>query len=121
MYDTRIASYRHWGARNAGLLRVGLLALDGRNAKLAGGLPSGPILSGLSRTEGLKASLNWFKVLISLFNLRTFIRTSSPYSKEGNLQNVAGTLLLYSFILDDQVQRYTVPALKDLRVALPDL
>jgi hypothetical protein len=34
------------------LLRVGLLALDGRSAKLAGNLSSGPILSGLSRTPG---------------------------------------------------------------------
>ena len=47
---TRIASYRHWGARSAGQLRVWLLVLDGRSAKLAGGLPSGPILSGLSGT-----------------------------------------------------------------------
>jgi hypothetical protein len=51
VYDhTRIASYRHWGARSAGLLHIRLLTLDGRSAKLAGGLPSGPILSGLSRT-----------------------------------------------------------------------
>jgi hypothetical protein len=28
---------------------IRLLVLDGRSAKLAGGLPSGPILSGLSR------------------------------------------------------------------------
>ncbi len=50
-YDhTRIASYRHWGARSAGPLRVRLLALDGRNAELAGGLSSNPILSGLRRT-----------------------------------------------------------------------
>ncbi len=53
MYDhTRIASYRRWGAKSAGLLRVRLLALDGRSAELAGGLSSGPILSGLSRTGG---------------------------------------------------------------------
>ncbi len=51
MYDhTHIASYRHWGARSAGLLCVWLLALDGRNADLAGGLSSNPILSGLRRT-----------------------------------------------------------------------
>ncbi len=55
MYDhTRIASYRHWGARSAGILRVRLLALDGKSAKLAGGLPSGPILSRLRRSEGLQ-------------------------------------------------------------------
>ena len=37
VYDhTRIASYRHWGARIAGPLRVQLLALDGRDAELAG-------------------------------------------------------------------------------------
>ncbi len=47
---TRIASYLHWGARSAGLLRIGLLALDSRSVKLAGGLPSGPILSILRRT-----------------------------------------------------------------------
>ena len=53
MYDhTRIASYRHWGGRSAGQLRVWLLALDGRNAKLAKGLSSGPILSGQSQTGG---------------------------------------------------------------------
>ena len=47
VYDhTRIASYRHWGARSAGLQRIRLLALDGRSAKLAGGLSSDPILSG---------------------------------------------------------------------------
>ena len=39
MYDyTHIASYRRWGERSAGLLRMWLLALDGRSAKLAGGL-----------------------------------------------------------------------------------
>ncbi len=76
MYDhTHIASYRHWGVRSAGLLHVRLLALDGRSAELAGGLPSGfilflvldgrsaelvgglpsgPILSGLSRTGPVK-------------------------------------------------------------------
>jgi len=38
VYDhTRIASYRHWGARSAGQLCVGLLALDGRNVELAVG------------------------------------------------------------------------------------
>jgi hypothetical protein len=37
VYDhTHIASYRHWGARSVGK-RVQLLALDGRNAELAGG------------------------------------------------------------------------------------
>ncbi len=52
VYDhTHIASYRHWGAGSAGQLRVWLQVLDGRSAKLAGGLPSGPILSGLSRTR----------------------------------------------------------------------
>ncbi len=52
LYDhTRIASYRHWGARSAGLLRVLLLALDGRSAKLARGLPSGHIMSALSQTQ----------------------------------------------------------------------
>jgi hypothetical protein len=39
VYDhTRIASYRRWGERSAGLLRLRLLALNGRSAKLAGGL-----------------------------------------------------------------------------------
>ncbi len=37
----------------SGLLRVWLLALDGRSAKLAVGLPSGPLLSGLSRAPSL--------------------------------------------------------------------
>jgi hypothetical protein len=46
---TCIASYPHWGARSAGEC-VRLLALDGRSAKLAGGLPSGHILPGLSQT-----------------------------------------------------------------------
>ncbi len=51
VYDhTRIASYRNWGARCAGLLCARLLVLEGRSAKLAGGLSSDPILSGLSRT-----------------------------------------------------------------------
>jgi hypothetical protein len=76
VYDhTSIASYQHWGVRSAGLLRICLLALDGRSAKLAGGLPSGlilflaldgrsaelagglpsgPILSGLSLTGPVK-------------------------------------------------------------------
>ncbi len=53
VYDhTHIASYRRWGARSAGLLPLRLLALDSRSAKLAGGLSSGPILSGLGRTDG---------------------------------------------------------------------
>jgi hypothetical protein len=43
-YQTRIASYWRWGARSVGK-RVWLLALDGRNAELAGGLSSNPILS----------------------------------------------------------------------------
>ncbi len=45
---TRIATYRCWSSRSAGQLRIRLLVLDGRSAKLAGDLPSGPILSGLS-------------------------------------------------------------------------
>jgi hypothetical protein len=50
LYDhTHIASFRHWGARNVGK-GVRLLALDGRNAELAGGLSSNPILSSLRRT-----------------------------------------------------------------------
>ncbi len=53
-YDhTRIASYRHWGARSV-VKRVRLMALDGRNAELAGGLSSNPILSGLRRTTSNK-------------------------------------------------------------------
>jgi hypothetical protein len=52
VYDhTHIASYRHWNSKGVGELRVWLLVLDGRSAKLAGGLPSGPILFGLSRTD----------------------------------------------------------------------
>jgi hypothetical protein len=43
---THIASYRHCGVRSVGK-RNRLLALDGRNAELAGGLSSNPILSGL--------------------------------------------------------------------------
>jgi hypothetical protein len=38
------------GVRRVGK-QVRLLALDGRNAELAGGLSSNPILSGLRRTE----------------------------------------------------------------------
>ncbi len=58
MYDhTRNASYRHWCLGNVGR-RVRLLALDGRNAELAGGFPSDPILSGPHRTD-----------IIILFNL----------------------------------------------------
>jgi hypothetical protein len=62
VYDhTRIASYPHWGARSVAE-QVRLLALDSRRgvltstlhgSKLAGGMPSGPILSGLSRTVTL--------------------------------------------------------------------
>jgi hypothetical protein len=53
-YDhTRIASYGHWGARSV-VKRVRLMALDGRNAELAGGLSSNPILSGLRRTTSNK-------------------------------------------------------------------
>jgi hypothetical protein len=50
VYDhTHIASYQHWGARSVGK-QVRLLALDSRNAELAGGLSSNPILSGPRRT-----------------------------------------------------------------------
>jgi hypothetical protein len=50
VYDhTHIASYWHWGARSVGK-RVRLLALDSRNAELAGGLSSNPFLSGPCRT-----------------------------------------------------------------------
>ena len=50
VYDhTHIASYRRWGARSVGK-QFWLLALDGRDAELAGGLSSDPILSGLRRT-----------------------------------------------------------------------
>jgi hypothetical protein len=35
-FEFLYASYRHWGARIAGPLRVQLLALDGRDAELAG-------------------------------------------------------------------------------------
>jgi hypothetical protein len=49
-YHTHIASYRRWGARSVGSLRVWLLALDGRDAEVAGGLSSEPILFGLRRT-----------------------------------------------------------------------
>jgi hypothetical protein len=48
---THIASYRHWGARSAGQLLIRLLALDSKGAKLAGGLSSDPILSGLRQTR----------------------------------------------------------------------
>jgi hypothetical protein len=47
---TRNASYRRWGARSVGK-QVRLLALYGRDAELAGGLSSNPILSGLRRTR----------------------------------------------------------------------
>ena len=40
--------------------QVQLLALDGRNAELAGGLSSNPILSGLRRTAGNSAN-NYLK------------------------------------------------------------
>jgi hypothetical protein len=50
VYDhTHIASYQHRGARSVGK-GVRLLALDGSNAELAGGLSSNPILSSLCRT-----------------------------------------------------------------------
>jgi hypothetical protein len=48
--STRIASYRRWRSKGVGQLRVGLLALDSRSVKLAGGLPSGSILSGPNNT-----------------------------------------------------------------------
>jgi hypothetical protein len=58
VYDhTRIASYRRWGARSAGQLRVRLLALDGRGAELARVLSSGPILSGLRRSPKIVTKL----------------------------------------------------------------
>ncbi len=41
----------HWSSKSAGQLHIWLLVLDGRSAKLARGLLSGPILSGLSQTE----------------------------------------------------------------------
>ena len=45
VYDhTRIASYQRWCLGNVGR-PVRLLAHDGRNAGLAGGFPSDPILS----------------------------------------------------------------------------
>ena len=40
-----LASYWRWSSRIAVQLRVQLLVLDGRSAKLSGGLPSGFILS----------------------------------------------------------------------------
>ncbi len=50
MYDhTSIASYRHWCVGNVGR-QVRPLALDGRDAEIAGGFPSDPILSGPCRT-----------------------------------------------------------------------
>jgi hypothetical protein len=46
VYDhTHIASYQHWVVRSV-WKRVWLLALDGSNAELAGGLSSNPILFG---------------------------------------------------------------------------
>jgi hypothetical protein len=52
VYDlTRIASYQHWGAWSVGK-RVQILALDGKNAELAGGLSSNTILSGLRQALG---------------------------------------------------------------------
>jgi hypothetical protein len=51
VYDhTHIASYRIWCVGNVGK-RVGLLALDGRNADLAKGFPSNPFLSGPRQTH----------------------------------------------------------------------
>ncbi len=51
VYDhTHIASYQRWCVGNVGK-RVRLLALDDRNAELAGGLSSNPILSGPRRTS----------------------------------------------------------------------
>jgi hypothetical protein len=46
-----IDPYRRWCVGNVGK-RVRLLALDGRNAELAGSFPSNPILSGQRRTPG---------------------------------------------------------------------
>ncbi len=44
VYDrTHIVSYRRWGSRSVGK-RVRLLALDGRNAELAGGLSISPCI-----------------------------------------------------------------------------
>jgi hypothetical protein len=58
VYDhTRIASYWHWWVGNVGR-RVWLLALDGRNAELAGGFPSDPILSGPRQTEPKVAEMS---------------------------------------------------------------
>jgi hypothetical protein len=51
VYDhTHIASYRRWGARSVGK-RVHLLARDGRDAELSGGLSSDPMLSSLRQTS----------------------------------------------------------------------
>ncbi len=60
MYDhTCIASYRCWGVRSVGK-RVWLQALDGRNAELARGLSSNPILSGLRQTTPIFCRHQYF-------------------------------------------------------------
>jgi hypothetical protein len=76
VYDhTRIASYRRWGVRSAWLLRIRLLALGGRSAKLAGGLSSDPILSGLRRTVMHTIAITvtgWYFLTISVVTGREF-------------------------------------------------
>ena len=64
MYDpTHIASYRRWGARSVGK-RVHLLARDGRDAELSGGLSSDPIISSLHRTSANMTSQIFFQNIL---------------------------------------------------------
>ncbi|MFN9909343.1 MAG: hypothetical protein ACK56F_25040, partial [bacterium] len=63
---------RHLGARSAGLLGAQLLALDSRSAKLAGGLSSGPILSGLGQTGGHTKSTD---IILWAFNKNAHLMT----------------------------------------------
>ena len=77
-YHTSIASYRRWRLKGVGQLRIRLLVLDGRSAKLAGGLPSGPILSRLRRTPP-----------VSLFS-KLDQRHTGRWRKLDNLQSGGG-------------------------------
>jgi hypothetical protein len=81
VYDhAPIASNRHWCVGNVGR-RVWLLALDGRNAELAGGFPSDPILSGPRQTVNIMRNS-----IIFIFNVSVIL------SRHGVIFNMRKTL-----------------------------
>jgi hypothetical protein len=95
VYDhTHIASYQRWGARSVGSLPIWLLALDGRDAELAGGLSSDPILYGLRRTgeEYRKPSfsLRFLFGSIPLFRANTGAKTLLVTQKKERLRERKG-------------------------------